>query len=132
MPVLGARSGETVVHIGADVFPVGCCHDLFLIRFDLHGNGKCLVNIIRRNSAVGSHTKWPVGISFRRENGRGDLVNIGTVQVLYLPEDGLFFPLPLCFKAGSDWFVLCGSPCLSSLPYINHAVITSLLCGAFL
>ena len=57
---------------------------------------------------------------------------IGAVQVFHLPEYSLLFPLPFCFQAGPDRLVFCCGSCFSFLPYINHAVITSLLCGAML
>ena len=47
LPVIRVCSGETVVHVCADIRPVGSAFDLFLVHLDLHGNGKRLIQIVR-------------------------------------------------------------------------------------
>ena len=123
-PVFGVRSGKTIIHIGADIYPIRRSFDFFFIGLNLHGDGKRLIQIICRDTAVCRNTKRFVFIAFRRCDCGSDLVNVRGIQVFYLPEYGLLFPPAFCFKARTDGLVISCCPCFRCFANVNHAVTT--------
>ena len=58
--VVRVCTGETVIHIGADILPFRICLDHVPVVILLHFNGNQLINVIRGNTTVSSHPENPI------------------------------------------------------------------------
>lgn len=92
-PVIGIGAGKPVIHVCANILPLGIGPDHISVIRLLQLDGESLVDVVRGNPAVGGHSENPVILL--RCGCRGNLVYAVTRQRVDLLFAGFLRPGPL-------------------------------------